>query len=172
MIIDLDAKGPPIAKRPVEGIIALRVFDRTHRHVVHVFRADTRRLSIGRGSESELVVEAEGVARIHARVAVRDGTYVISDTGTANGTFVNGARVDERQLAVGDIITLHQREVEVVTLDDGPCEREQTFLDALDDDAMRAVYADWLEEQGRHAGAEMAKGRIAYPRPPDSEPPK
>ena len=82
---------------------------------------------------------------------------------------MNGERVEERRLAVGDVIALDRTEVEVMTLDDGPCEREQTFLDGLDDDALRSVYADWLEEQGRHAGAEIAKGRVAYPRPPDSD---
>jgi pSer/pThr/pTyr-binding forkhead associated (FHA) protein len=45
-----------------------------------------------------------GVSRLHAVLAsASDGTWFISDPGSANGTFVNS-----RELAVGERVTLHE----------------------------------------------------------------
>jgi FHA domain len=45
-----------------------------------------------------------GISRLHAvLVAAPDGTWSLLDSGSANGTFLNG-----RKIAVGDLITLHE----------------------------------------------------------------
>lgn len=51
--------------------------------------------SIGRSSLCDIVITARIVSRIHARVE-RDGPrYLLVDAGSANGTFVNGARITQ-----------------------------------------------------------------------------
>jgi S1-C subfamily serine protease len=42
----------------------------------------------------------------HATIEFRDGTYVLRDDGSRNGTFVNAERVTERELSDGDLIQL------------------------------------------------------------------
>ncbi len=43
-----------------------------------------------------------GVSRLHAvLIAAQDGTWAVLDSGSANGTFLNG-----HQIAIGDLITL------------------------------------------------------------------
>lgn len=70
------------------------------------FRLDKARTSIGRARESEIQIAVRGVSRMHA-IVIRDdeGKCALRDLGSANGTYVNGGRIeDEHILAVGDVI--------------------------------------------------------------------
>ena len=62
--------------------------------------------SIGRSEDSSLLVNDGAVSRHHADIEQRDGSVVVSDLGSANGTFVNGGRVEGRRyLQPGDAVT-------------------------------------------------------------------
>jgi len=50
-------------------------------------------LTIGRADNNDLVLTAGGVSRRHARVLLQDGQVVVEDTGSANGTFLAGAKI-------------------------------------------------------------------------------
>jgi FhaA, N-terminal domain/FHA domain len=63
-------------------------------------------LTIGRGSENDLVLGDPRVSRRHARIQVRGGRLVLSDLDSRNGTRVNGAPVDEVAIGFGDEILL------------------------------------------------------------------
>ena len=69
---------------------------------------------IGRGNECQLIVVDPSVSRVHARfIAREDGTVVVNDTGSANGTFVNGKRVKTWELHSGDILRIGDLEFNV-----------------------------------------------------------
>jgi len=62
---------------------------------------------IGRTASAELFLDEDGVSRRHARIHVRDdGTPVLDDLGSTNGTFVNGERIKSRALQDGDKIQI------------------------------------------------------------------
>ena len=63
-------------------------------------------LTIGRATECDLVLPSLHVSRRHARLVVGDGRAVLSDTDSANGTFVNGASAVTRELAAGDVVRI------------------------------------------------------------------
>lgn len=63
-------------------------------------------IKIGRHEDAQLRIQDDQVARMHAVIEVEQGVLTIVDLGTSAGTLVNGARVDKRELAVGDRITL------------------------------------------------------------------
>lgn len=48
---------------------------------------------IGRGPECAVRLASSGVSRVHARLVVRDGSAVLYDRGSKNGTWVNGVRI-------------------------------------------------------------------------------
>ncbi len=74
--------------------------------VGQVFKLEAATCNIGRAPGSDVWLRDDGVSRGHARVE-RDGEgYRIQDLGSANGTYVEGQKVDSRQLADGDIIQL------------------------------------------------------------------
>jgi len=66
------------------------------------FLLDRERTSIGRHPDSDIFLDDVTVSRRHAIVSQRDGMMVVEDNGSLNGTYVNGDRVEERELATGD----------------------------------------------------------------------
>ena len=71
-------------------------------------------IRLGRDRDQDIVVTGDHeVSRRHATFSVRDGAWVLSDQGSANGTFVNGARLEagaSRTLADRDRVTLGSSE--------------------------------------------------------------
>jgi len=61
----------------------------------HEYALDAGICTIGRSPICRIVVARSVVSRLHARIA-RDGLrYVLSDAGSANGTFINGRKIAE-----------------------------------------------------------------------------
>jgi hypothetical protein len=70
-------------------------------------------LVIGRAAVCDIVLEDRTVSRRHARLACRDGTWIVHDLDSTNGTFVNGATVGRCQLRPGDRLCLGDQAVDV-----------------------------------------------------------
>src|SRR6266567_7149386 len=69
-------------------------------------------VSIGRASECTLPIKDRYLSRKHAELVVVDGAWVLKDCGSANGTYLNGVRVDrDRPLKTGDRIRLGDTEI-------------------------------------------------------------
>src|SRR5205809_3503024 len=106
----------PIAGRPSHIIASgmsgappaprLVVTDALGRRIVTI---DKPLFTIGRRSEAELRLPGADISRVHAEI-VLDPTNgcIIRDKQSRFGTFVNGERMTERQLAHGDQIRLGQ----------------------------------------------------------------
>ena len=62
---------------------------------------------IGRGANCQIRMNHDDVSSRHAVLSKRsDGTIYIEDSGSRNGTFVNGERVMSRTLQKGDKVTI------------------------------------------------------------------
>lgn len=61
---------------------------------------------IGRDPTVDLFIDNLGVSRKHARLAWERGHFVIEDLGSANGTLVNGERMERHVLAPSDRIQI------------------------------------------------------------------
>jgi two-component system cell cycle response regulator len=59
---------------------------------------------IGRGHDTTVRLHDDGVSRRHARIVNDAGTISVEDLGSANGTLVNGRRIDRHALQDGDKI--------------------------------------------------------------------
>jgi hypothetical protein len=64
----------------------------------------TTQLLIGRGSGCDLVITGATVSRRHAQLYFREGSWVLVDLESTNGTYINGCRIQRSQLLPGDAL--------------------------------------------------------------------
>ncbi len=65
---------------------------------------DTLPFQIGRQADNQLVLRDNRASRVHARIVEENGQYFIEDLNSRHGVFVNGERIERRQLANSDRI--------------------------------------------------------------------
>ena len=99
---------------PVAARALLRVWapDGTERTI----EVDGTPLTVGRARDNGLVLADTRVSRRHGRLQARRGTLVYTDLGSTNGSRVNGIRVDEIALGIGDRLSLGDTVLVVETL--------------------------------------------------------
>ncbi len=69
-------------------------------------------VSIGRASDCSIPIKDRYLSRKHAEIVAVDGTWMLKDLGSANGTYLNGSRVEHDQvLKTGDRIRLGDTEI-------------------------------------------------------------
>ncbi|HEV2405403.1 MAG TPA: FHA domain-containing protein [Ktedonobacterales bacterium] len=74
-----------------------------------IFEVRKERLTIGRSRESDIFLEDLAVSRLHTTVArAENGQYILRDENSANGTYVNGKKINEHILDEGDEIQVGQ----------------------------------------------------------------
>ena len=84
---------------------------------------ESERVTVGTLDSNDVVVDADGVSRVHAVFERFGDTWCVRDLGSRNGTFVNGGRiVGERALHSGDEILLGRLRL----LFHGPARGKQT----------------------------------------------
>ena len=64
------------------------------------------RLEAGRHPEAAIFLDDVTVSRHHAAFSIEDGTLVVRDLGSTNGTYVNGTRCDRASLHTGDEVII------------------------------------------------------------------
>ncbi|MBA2732539.1 MAG: FHA domain-containing protein [Acidobacteria bacterium] len=105
----------PHSKTPdVQMIARLSLSNGTHETPL-IFTPGGRRMGVGRGTDSDLHVNDRSVSKIHATLMMnREGTLLVADTGSTNGTFINGRRIgygEARQIQDGDVVGFGDIEV-------------------------------------------------------------
>ncbi|MGB0679671.1 MAG: FHA domain-containing protein, partial [Polyangiales bacterium] len=71
------------------------------RHVLH-----EEAITLGRGSENNIVLENDSVSRSHARIEKRKQHWYVIDLDSTNGTFVNDVPISEHRLRRGDQVKI------------------------------------------------------------------
>lgn len=75
-------------------------------------------VGIGRGLRNGIRLFDTEVSRRHATIEYTDGSFVIADLKSSNGTFVNGSGVRQRQLVGGDQIQIGRTTLLFATADE------------------------------------------------------
>jgi pSer/pThr/pTyr-binding forkhead associated (FHA) protein len=63
-------------------------------------------VTLGRALDNDIVLDDTRVSRHHAQLRIRQGRYVLYDTGSSGGTLINNTPVTEAVLNAGDVIAL------------------------------------------------------------------
>jgi len=59
-------------------------------------------LTIGRGTDADVIVDNTAISRKHASLELKDGLYILTDLGSLNGTFVNGKKIKASEYVTPD----------------------------------------------------------------------
>jgi signal transduction histidine kinase len=78
-----------------------------------VFRLEDEEIIIGRDESCQISIDDGTISRYHAKIVRHADELAIEDLGSANGTFVNGVRVNTSALQVNDCVTLGKVELEL-----------------------------------------------------------
>ena len=87
---DLGMEGPALVVRSGGG--------RAGEHFV----PNEEKTTIGRSPDCDIFLDDVTVSRQHAVIRRNEGSFVIEDQGSLNGTFVNRRRIESAELADGD----------------------------------------------------------------------
>ena len=105
----------PLEKIPEVKLVARITIRGDVREVPLSMIAGGRRISVGRVSDNELSLNDSSVSKIHAAITMnQQGTLLVADTGSTNGTFINGRRIsygEARQIEEGDVVGFGDVEV-------------------------------------------------------------
>lgn len=100
------------------------------------FELAKERITIGRRSDNDIQLDDPTVSGIHAVLTLKPDAYLdgafdvaIVDFNSTNGLLVNGEKVQQKRLTVGDIIRIGQHELLFDEPDDNPFEQTAVFLD-------------------------------------------
>ncbi|HEU4931552.1 MAG TPA: FHA domain-containing protein [Pyrinomonadaceae bacterium] len=85
------------------------------REVPLIFKPGGKRLNVGRAADNELTLNDSSVSKIHAALLMSsEGTLLVADTGSTNGTYINGRRItygESRLIEDGDVVGFGDVEV-------------------------------------------------------------
>jgi hypothetical protein len=75
-------------------------------------------ITIGRERDNQVILDDLSVSRYHAQLRLRNGVYLLFDTNSKTGIFVNNVPVREHRLQSGDVIRIGKSQL--IYLDDDP----------------------------------------------------
>jgi len=102
----------PRTEPPAEDGVVTRYWVRIGRKEIPLGGGETL---IGRGEGCAIVVTEGLVSRRHARIVLDGGRPYLEDLGSANGTYVNLARLEGRALLFpGDLVFIGMAELEII----------------------------------------------------------
>ncbi|MEK6283213.1 MAG: FHA domain-containing protein [Acidobacteriota bacterium] len=108
-------KRSPFEKVPEVKLIARITMRGDVREVALFLKLGGKRVSVGRVADNELSLNDSSVSKIHAAITLnQQGTLMVADTGSTNGTFINGRRIsygEARQIEDGDVVGFGDVEV-------------------------------------------------------------
>ena len=110
--VAIPGAAPPM---PDIEVIARVTLPSGTREVALLFKPGGKRLNVGRASDNELSLNDASVSKIHAALLMTgEGTLLVADTGSTNGTYLNGRRIsygESRLIEDGDVVGFGDVEV-------------------------------------------------------------
>src|SRR6266852_6797281 len=65
-----------------------------------------RKLVVGRAVTSDVPIYDPTISRRHAEIVLTEGGVRVTDLGSSNGTFLNGAKITEAEAGANDVVTI------------------------------------------------------------------
>jgi two-component system cell cycle response regulator len=115
-------------------------------------------LTIGRRDDADILLADEGISRRHATLRVDGEHALVKDLGSANGTYVDGARVQEAILSNGSRVHIGlQTVLKFIWADDLEAEYQRKLVEGALQDPLTGLYNRRLLED--RLGSELAAAK-------------
>ena len=117
------------------------------------------KLLVGRRSQCDICLRFKNVSSHHCELELKDGYWHIRDLGSANGTKVNGIRVDTKCLLPGDEVMVAKCAFNIdyrIDEDAGNAEDENPFAMPLMEKAGLELNADHREQRASRRSAQRS----------------
>ena len=102
--VAIPGAAPPM---PDIQVIARVTLNNATREIPLIFKPGGKRLNVGRAADNELSLNDKSVSKIHGALLMTvEGTLLVADTGSTNGTYLNG-----RRIAYGESILIEDGDV-------------------------------------------------------------
>jgi two-component system cell cycle response regulator len=162
---DFDEPGERTAVLDRAALMSLAPAARMRRHVLvrmdnagvgQIITLTKETHSVGRLPDNDIHLSSDGMSRRHARLIMADGSFVLEDLDSANGTFVAGVRIKRQALRDGDVIQF------------GPLAAYRySVTDAHEEKMLRHLYEASVKDSltgayNREYLSERLKSEIAY----------
>ncbi|PAY19468.1 sigma-54-dependent Fis family transcriptional regulator [Rhodopirellula sp. SM50] len=99
----------------------------------HYPLAPERPMHVGRGSSCEVMLSDPVCSRFHAVVFYEDDRWQVRDTGSRNGTLVNGQKIDTAQIADQCVLTIGGTELRFIDPSSDSAELDDAFQTIVQD---------------------------------------
>ena len=127
-----------------------------------------KNMVLGRTNPADVVVQDAQVSRNHCRVALVMGELFVTDLGSSNGTYVDGARITGARVVspgerftIGSTVFEHEfrsrREVESMRAQDSDLEKAKQYVRSLLPPPMDAgpIRTDWVLQPSAKLGGDL-----------------
>jgi Nif-specific regulatory protein len=109
-----------------------------------------RPMHVGRGSTCDIMLSDPVCSRYHAVVFFEDGFWQVRDTGSRNGTLVDGQKVESAEIAEQSLLKIGGTEIRLVTDEPDTLDNDDAFQTIVQDVAMQVDFPteDPMQEAG------------------------
>ncbi len=128
---------------------ALRLFIKSPGRDERVYEVGDEQVTIGRDPNAEIPVDDRTLSRRHSRIYPGPDGWRVTDLGSRNGTYVNGAPILDERLEEGDRVELGETKIAVYFPEDGDASQSHTDLERLFSQAIQAPRTRELSQQDR-----------------------
>lgn len=101
----------------------------------HFLLAPDRQNRIGRGLECDVILTDPLASRVHAIVVCENGDWWVRDSGSRNGTYVSGQKIDEARVTDGAMLKVGSSEFEF-------CQSDSRRSDSTRPDHTQTIISD------------------------------
>lgn len=119
--------------------------------------------SLGRGPDCQVILSSQRVSKKHAQIMVTGDKLIFEDLKSRNGSLVNGVKVQQKLLQLGDLIHIDEFSLEIAQID------EMQLLQNLQAPPPQAA-APAAASQMQPFSQESLKSPDLATSPPESEP--
>ncbi|MCM2276607.1 MAG: FHA domain-containing protein [Oligoflexia bacterium] len=148
-MIDDDARTKMVASEKVNVRLVFKEGDAN----VTELELTQDEVSIGRGKTCDIVLNDKKSSRKNAVIRRAGLNFVIKDLGSANGTYVNGVRVEEQELVGDDLIQIGDVQFQFKAMSADYQAKEANFLKVVEDEAPPVEELPFPEAQDANRGS-------------------